>query len=213
MTTTVPLTDMSGPRPTYAWERGAPDERGTELALVRRCARHDADALHEIVRRYQPRLFRFLRRIIGSHEDTEEAVQDVFLRVWQQAHRFDGRASFATWLYRVAANVAYDTLRRRKTQCPALTLADVQAVSPVNAEEEALNGLARAERTGRIQQALLRLRAEDRLVLVLYYTEELEYDEMCRITGYAYPLLKVRLARARKRLRSVLESLGQEEGE
>lgn len=209
MTRTVPLSDTFGPRPEHARDWGEITESGraSDLVLMRQCASHDADALREIVRRYQPKLHRFLGPILGSREDTEEAVQDVFLRVWQQAHRFEGRAGLATWLYRVAANVARDLLRRRRTLCQTVSLDDAPGAGAGNAEEEALDGLERAERAGLLERGLQRLRAEDRLVLVLYYGEELGYDEMVQITGYAYPLLKVRLMRARQRLRAAMETL------
>ena len=202
MTRIAPLSNTGSPRHEPAERDGGPD-----LVLVRRCARRDSAALREIVGRHQPKLYGFLLQILGSHEDTEEAVQDVFLRVWQQADRFEGRASFATWLYRIATNVAYDRLRRRKARAVTTSLWDVPAVAAGDAEQEALQSLEREERARLLQQALQRLRAEDRLLLVLYYGEELDYDQIREITRYAYPVLKVRLMRARQRLRAAMDAL------
>lgn len=181
--------------------------------FVQRCASGDAAALREIVGRYQAKLSRFLHPILGSSEDTEEAVQDVFLRVWQQAGRFEGRASFATWLYRIATNVAYDQLRRRKAQCRTMPLDDAPFLGMGDAEVEALEGLAREDRARQLQQALMALRPEDRLLLVLYYGEEMEYAQIGEITRCPYPVLKVRLMRARQRLRAALEARAPEGNE
>ena len=132
--------------------------------------------MREIVQRYQQKLYRFQYQMIGSHEDTEDAVMDVFLRVWQQAERFEARASFATWLYRIAANVACDLLRTRKGQCqttPLTTLEYYPSAGIANAEESALNNMEREERARQFQQALQQLSIGDRLLLTLYYTEEM----------------------------------------
>lgn len=178
-----------------------------DLLLVRRCAAGDSAALREIVCCYQGRLCGFLAQMLGSREDAEEALQDVFLRVWQQAGRFQGRASFSTWLYRIAANVAYDMLRRRKVQAGTISLADAPMPASADAQVIALDALEREVRSRHLRQALCALRPEDRLVLVLYYAEELSYEEICAITGHSYPVLKVRLMRARQRLRAVMEAM------
>ena len=196
----APLRDAGDSRSESPEGAGGPD-----LVLVRRCARRDPAALREIVQRYQQKLSRFLLPMLGSTEDTEEAVQDVFLRVWQQADRFEGRASVATWLYRIATNIAYDRLRRRKTQCQTIPLTDAPAFGLGDAEEEALRGLERDERARQLHRALQKLRVEDRLLLVLYYGEELEYGEISGITRCPYAVLKMRLMRARRRLRDLME--------
>ncbi len=134
-------------------------------------------------------------------------MQDVFLRVWQHAGRFEGRAGFATWLYRIGSNVAYDLLRRRKTRCQVTSLDEATAVSTVDAEVQALDRLEQAESARQLQLALQKLRPDDRTLLVLYYGEERDYDEIRAITGYSYPVLKVRLLRARRRLRTILEAM------
>lgn len=209
MTRTTPLKDTRGRRGECmgGWDAPAGGEAEADLWLLQRCAGHDPAALRELVQRYQQKLYRLLHPILESHEDTEEAVQDVFLRVWQQAGRFQGRSSFSTWLYRIAANIAYDVLRRRKTQCRTTPLLDVAALHAMNSEEEALQSLEREERARQLQQALQALRVEDRLLLLLHYAEELDYPEIGEITGHSYPVLKVRLMRARRRLRAALDSL------
>ncbi len=186
---------------------------GTDLALVRRCAGGDPAALREIVRRHQGALFGFLAQMLGSREDAEEALQDVFLRVWQQAGRFEGRSAFSTWLYRVAANVARDALRHRRSRVLPVPLTESSMSAAPDPQGLALEGLEREGNSGRLRQALGALRPDDRLVLVLYYMEEMSCREICAVTGHSSPVLKVRLLRARRRLRGVMEAMMPEEAE
>ena len=218
MTSTARLSYTSGlpnENPKDHVEPHGTDE-GTDQRLVHRCAERDQAALQELVQRYQPRLSRFLSRLLESREDTEEAVLDVFLRVWQQAPRFEGRASFATWLYRIASNVACDQLRQRTRQHRTTPLEDDTVGTgglpeSVSIEEAALNRLEGEERSKQVQRALQSLRVEDRLLLVLYYSEELGYEEIGQITKHSYPVLKMRLMRARRRLRTVMDGQATED--
>jgi RNA polymerase sigma-70 factor (ECF subfamily) len=207
MTQTAALRDTIGPHGGRSLTSESKNtESDIDLRLVQRCAEHDSAALREIVQRHQSKLYGFLYQILGSPEDAEEATQDVFLRVWQHAGRFEGRSGFATWLYRIGTNVAYDLLRRRKSRGQTTSLEEATVVSTVDAEAQALEGLERAESAQQLQRALQELRDDDRLLLVLYYGEERDYDEIRAITGYSYPVLKVRLLRARRRLRTILEA-------
>jgi RNA polymerase sigma-70 factor (ECF subfamily) len=190
--------------------RGRTDlENWPDIELVRRCAERDSAAMQEIVRRYQPKLVRFVGRLLVSPEDTEEAVIDVFVRVWQQAGRFEARSSFSTWLYRIAANVAYDVQHRRKTRPQTLPYAsdDLLPSDTVDVEETAITRLEREQQSRVMQRALNTLSDGDRLLLVLYYIEELDYEEIREIARCTYPVLKTRLMRARQRLRAALEHL------
>lgn len=184
-----------------------PSSAQSDLALVQGCAERDPAALRELVQRHQAKMQRFLRDIVGSPEDAEEAAQDVFLRVWQQANGFEARASVTNWLYRIAANVAFDLLRRRKalrrTMPPQGSTDSVTA----DAQAQALAGLEQDARAGLLQAALGTLRPDDRLVLTLYYAEEKNCEEICEIIRTSYPVLKMRLLRARRRLRSALEAM------
>ncbi len=182
----------------------------TDEELLRLCARGEQTALEELVRRYQSPLARLLYRFVTSPEDVEEALLSVFLRVWQHAARFQYRSQVSTWLYRIATNVARDFHRQRKKQVLNIkSQAAEQAVFSADAEKEALHRLQRAEQAAGLQRALDRLHPTDRLLLVLYYYEQKDYEQIQAITQLSYTVLKTRLSRARQRLRRFLE---EEEG-
>ncbi|HZO91169.1 MAG TPA: sigma-70 family RNA polymerase sigma factor [Chthonomonadaceae bacterium] len=186
-----------------------PDEE-----LLRLCARNENPALEELVRRYQSPLTRLLTRLLSNPADVEEALLSVFLRAWQYAPRFQYRARVSTWLYRIAVNIATDVQKRRKQQPQQSWSQQVENAFPQsNIEEEALRRLEREAQAQALQRALNRLHPTDRLLLILYYYEQMEYEEIQAITQLSYTVLKTRLTRARRRLRQLLEAEDQEVGQ
>lgn len=180
--------------------------------LLRACATGDRDALRELTRRHQTPIYRFLLRMMGSPEDAEEASIDVFVRAWQHAPRFQFRAKVATWLYRIAVNIARDAHSRKKgrVQQPWPEAEELERMSIGSAEDDAVRKLELDRQTRRLHAALARLNPNDRLVIVLYYLEDREYEDIQRIAGVSYTVLKTRLARARRRLRALMEADGSE---
>jgi RNA polymerase sigma-70 factor (ECF subfamily) len=180
--------------------------------LLRLCGQGESRALEELVRRYQAPIYRFLVRMMNSPEDAEEAALDVFVRAWQHAGRFEYRAKVATWLYRIAVNIARDMHSRKKARPQEAwpESYELAHMSIGSAEEDALGQLDREDTSRVLQRALNRLSDSDRLILVLYYFEEREYDEIQAITKLSYTVLKTRLARARRRLRTLMEEENRE---
>lgn len=175
--------------------------------LLRRCANGQDSAMQELVRRYQGPLHRFLARYLGSTEDIEQAVLNVFVRAWQNAPRFQYRCQVSTWLYRIAANIAHDLHRTRRTHVqeePWPTTLERTPHPAGNAEHEAFERLHRQEEMRALHKALDRMSETDRLILVLYYFEERTYEEIQEIAQVSYKVLKTRLTRARQRLRSLV---------
>src|SRR5450432_3214798 len=85
-----------------------------DLGLVARARSGDSDAFRVLVERHSRSLFRMAFRMTGNQQDAEDVVQDSFLRAYKQLGKFDERASFGTWLYRIAANCSLDLIRMRK---------------------------------------------------------------------------------------------------
>lgn len=188
-------------------------ENSSDEELLRRCARGNNAALEELVRRYQPALGRLLSRLLSSPEDVEDALLNVFVQAWQHAKGFQYRSRVSTWLYRIAANMAYDIQKQHKKRLARTRIeqADYSAYLG-NAETEALRKIDREQQAQSLQRALSRLNPSDRLLLVLYYYEQLEYEQMQEIMQLSYTVLKTRLTRARRRLRQFLEEEDREAG-
>jgi len=179
----------------------------TDEELLKLCAEQQSAAMEELTRRFQAPIYRFLYRMLNSPEDAEEAALDVFVRAWQHAGRFQYRAKVATWLYRIAVNIARDMHSRKKSRPQEPWPEDFEQIHNAigSAEADALKRLEQEDQSKALTKALNRLNESDKLILVLYYYGEHEYDEIQTITGLSYTVLKTRLARARKRLKTLLE--------
>ena len=177
--------------------------------LLRRCTDgHDA-AMQELVRRYQGPIHGFLARYLGSADDTEQAALNVFIRAWQYAPRFQYRCQVSTWLYRIAANLAHDLHRTRRTRVqeePWPTTLERASHPTGDAQHEAFQRLQTEDEFHAIHRAMDRMQETDRLLLILYYFEERTYEEIQEIAQVSYKVLKTRLTRARQRLRSLVET-------
>src|SRR5437588_11838184 len=97
----------------------------TDQELIRRCSAGDEAALRLLFGRYHGMVYNLLFRMLGSRDDADELLPDVFLKVWHGAARFQSRANPATWIHRIAANACIDRLRRRPA-CASLSLEDLE---------------------------------------------------------------------------------------
>jgi RNA polymerase sigma-70 factor, ECF subfamily len=88
----------------------------TDSAAAEEARRGNQHAFRVLVERHSRSVFRLAFRMTGNQQDAEDVVQETFLRAYKQLHRFDGRAAFSTWLYRIAANGSLDLIRARKTR-------------------------------------------------------------------------------------------------
>jgi RNA polymerase sigma-70 factor (ECF subfamily) len=186
---------------SYHCQSGNP----TDADLLRRCAAADGRALRLLFDRYQAPLAAYLYRVLGCREDAEEAVADVFVRVWRSAAGFMGDASIKNWLYRIALHVAIDLLRRRRRAPQSVVpFADLDAHLAAAAGDEPEQAFLDAYQHERdrhaLQGALGRIGAEDRVLLGLLYFEGCSYETICALTGYSLATVKSRLYRARQRL-------------
>jgi len=109
---------FAAPRPARDFQPGRvgavePGVSATDQELVARCRAGERDAFGELVERYQQRLVRYLRGLVGNEEDARDVAQEAFLRAYTHLARFDPSRSFSVWLYGIASHVAVDWLRRR----------------------------------------------------------------------------------------------------
>jgi RNA polymerase sigma-70 factor (ECF subfamily) len=177
-----------------------------DAILVDRARAGDTDAFRVLVERYSAPLFRLAWRIVGDEPTAEDAVQESFLRAYRSLSRFDERARFATWLYRIAANTAVELLRKRRQH--KLEWTDDGALPPMasNApgpDRHALSGeVERAVRT-----ALGGLSPLERAAFILRHFEERSIAEICGALGLRESAGKQAIFRAVKKLRRALEPL------
>jgi RNA polymerase sigma-70 factor (ECF subfamily) len=180
----------------------------TDQELVARCRAGERGAFGELVERYQQRLVRYVRGLVGNEEDARDIAQEAFVRAYTHLARFDAARSFSVWLYGIASHVAVDWLRRRARRSN-LDQRVPEPEAPPSPEEEALRG----EMAGRVQAAVRELRLDYRQIVLLHYGEGLSCAEAAVVLGITHGAARVRLHRAREQLRQRLGALfGDERG-
>ena len=181
-----------------------------DQAVVARARSGDAEAFRLLVERHSRPLFRLAFRMTGNESDAEDVVQETLLRAYRQLNKFDERASFGTWLYRIATNYALDLLRaqsRRREQPPpadgeADPLLSVPASDPTP-DRLALSGEVRE----RVTEAMEELSAAERTAFVLRHFEGMGIEEVSRVLGCQPSAAKHSIFRAVQKLRRALDPL------
>ena len=174
-----------------------PDEE-----LVRRVGQGDPAAIQAMVARKLPRMLALAQRMLGDPVEAEDVAQDAMLRAWKQAPRWTpGKAKFDTWLHRVALNLCYDRLRRRR-EIPT----DAQPERP---DEGAApdRGLLAADVGRRVDVALARLPERQREAIVLCHYQELTNIEAAALMDVSVEALESLLSRGRRALRLALADI------
>jgi RNA polymerase sigma-70 factor (ECF subfamily) len=176
---------------------GDPDE-----TLLPRVAQGDPAAVRALVARKLPRLLSLAGRMLGDRQEAEDVAQDAFLRVWKNAPAWrSGGAKFDTWLHRVALNLCYDRLRRRREMA--------YAEPPDRADEGPGpdRGLHALDTGRRVEQALQGLPDRQREAIVLCHYQELGNIEAAAVMGVSVEALESLLGRGRRALRAALSDL------
>lgn len=182
--------------------------------LLRRCRRGDENALAELVRRYQQRVFRVALRVSGDGALSEDATVDAFYKVWCKAGQWRGDTSPEAWIYRIAVRTTLDLLRGRRRWWRRTRLASSgnERDSAPGPADELIADEQRQSVARELDRAICALKEDDRVLVHLYYFEQRSLGEIAGILDASSDALKMRLARARQRLRRVLEDTGDESG-
>lgn len=182
-------------------------------ALVEQAKSGDREAFDRLVRVTHTDAYALAVRLTGNTEDARDVVQEAYLRAYRSVGRFRGEAQFSTWLYRIVANCAATHLSRRQRQRHDHLGADDDVVDTRPDHDPALHGDL-AELRGRLDAAIQDLPARLRSVVVLRDVYDLPHEAIATELGISVTAAKVRLHRARKRLREqVLPMPGEDRGD
>ena len=164
--------------------------------IINRVLDGDMDSFRTLMDSYSQRVFALVVRIVDNEADAEEITQDVFLKVYKNLARFDGRSMFSSWLYRIAYNESISHTRKGRREV-AVEESLLRAVSDSTVDALLDSGDARL---AALPEALDRLGAEERAIITLYYMEGLPMKEVADIMRISESNAKVRLMRTRKKL-------------
>lgn len=178
--------------------------------LVEMAQLGDTVAFGQLIENYERFVFNVVYRMLPNCEDAKDVSQEVFLKAFRYLGKFDGKASFSTWLYRIAVNTSIDQLRKRKGQETISmdkemernegTLKKEYVDHAPGVEEQVIAKESMAE----IKNAIEKLSSEHRVMITLRDLEGMSYAEIAEITETSLGTVKSRLARARKSLRDLI---------
>ena len=171
-------------------EQKPDDQNQRELALLKRIARRDRDAISHLYQLYHPRLFKFVFGLTHSYAAADELVNDIMMIVWQQAAVFRGDSKVSTWIFGIAYRQAVRSLTRGK-KTPAQPVAD----------EPAYDDSIEVERRDWVWRGLRTLPYPQQLSMVLVFYYGLSYAETAEIAGCSVNTIKTRMFHARRKLR------------
>ena len=162
------------------------------------------EAFSAIIERYQDNVYNLALKICGNREDAEEIAQDSFIKVFRSLRSFKGKSSFGTWLYRIVYNTSITFVRKNKLDI--LRLEDFPVDSVDFMRDSATDEEAEREYMKILLcYALQRLEHEDRAIITMHYYQDLSHTEISSITGISRSSIKVRLFRARRKMRQIIE--------
>lgn len=165
------------------------------------CASHPERGFKLLMDHFQQAIYWHIRRLVVSHEDAEDILQEVFIRIFRHLGQFREESSLSTWIYRIATNECLRFLNARKEE----------AISAEEVREELLGKLMASEYVDyenemavKFQRAILLLPEKQRVVFNLHYYDELEYEEISKITDTKVDTLKVNYHYAKEKIKEYM---------
>ena len=190
------------------WKESDSDE---DRLLIIECRNGDAHAFEKLVCKYQQTILNLAYHYIGSRNDIEDVAQKIFTKVYFSLQKFDERRPLFPWLYRIAINQCYDELRRirrrRVHSFSELSIEDADRIEklisqdkpPLEAEEK------EREMYSILQNALNQLPEQQKLSIILRDIEGVSYGKMAEILNCTEPVARLKVFRARNRLKAIME--------
>ncbi|MEP7071683.1 MAG: sigma-70 family RNA polymerase sigma factor [Verrucomicrobiota bacterium] len=185
------------------------DAQPSDAELMQLVGQGDMAAFGKLVERHQSLVIGTVGRMLGNNSDVEDVAQQVFIRVWKSAPRYQPTAKFTTWLLTITRNLVFNESRRRKRH-PAGTLDVHEGEEPLALPDHARRmpdkALLESELQGAIDEAIGALPEKQRLAVVLRRYEEKSYEEIADVLELSVPAVKSVLFRARGELRNALQA-------
>ena len=179
----------------------------SDEALIARIASGDRLAMQVLFARHHVRIYRFVLRLVRDRSKAEDLISEVFLDVWRQADRFEGRSAVSTWLLAIARFKALSALRRK----PEEGLDEDAALEIEDLADNPEVTLEKKDRSALIRKCLMGLSAEHREIIDLVYYHEKSVEEAAKIVGISENTVKTRMFYARKKLAEMLKAAGLEQ--
>jgi len=183
----------------------------SDTEIISRVLKGEHNAYAELVNRYQNYVFTLTLRFIKSREDAEEVSQDIFVKAYRSLADFRGASKFSTWLYTIVNTTCITFLRKKKLEVHSLDNEKVFEVADSQDSGFRANLVEQKSKVNMVTRAIAMLNPDDAEVITLFYKAEQNLEEIGRILGLETNTVKVRLHRARQRLKEKMETYFAEE--
>jgi RNA polymerase sigma-70 factor (ECF subfamily) len=180
----------------------------SDEVLIGRVASGDRLAMQVLFARHHVKVFRFVLRLVRDEGTAEDLISEVFLDVWRQAGRFEGRSQVSTWLLAIARFKALSAMRRRTEE----ELDDEMAAAIEDPSDDPGTALEKKDTGAILRKCLSALSAEHREIIDLVYYHEKSVEEVAQIVGIPENTVKTRMFYARKKLAELIKAQGVERG-
>lgn len=176
--------------------------------LIGRIANGDRLAMQVLYARHHVKVFRFVLRLVRNEATAEDLISEVFLDVWRQAGKFEGRSAATTWILAIARFKALSALRKR----PEQELDEEAAAAIPDHSDDPETATAKKDKSEALRRCLQGLSAEHREIVDLVYYHEKSVEEVAAIVGIPEATVKTRMFYARKKLSELLKAQGIDRG-
>lgn len=182
----------------------------TDQDLVQKTLDGDKEAFSVLVQRYQRQIYSLTYRLTNDPEDARDLAQEVFIHIYKVLGKYDPDRKFFSWMYKVATNVCYNSLRKGRAE-PAVALDKVIEFAPLGGSNvsQPEEYYERQETQFLVRQAVAELPDKYRMPLVLRYLEDLSYKEIAEYMGLPVTTIETRLYRGKALLQKRLHILGE----
>ncbi|MHA4845843.1 RNA polymerase sigma factor [Flavitalea antarctica] len=178
----------------------------TDTEIIERTLAGDTRIFSELVKRYQNFVFTITLRYTPNREDAEEIAQDAFIKAFKSLASFRGESKFSTWLYTITTTSCLSYLRKKKLDIRSLDNEKVMAVVENQDSGMSANQMETKSRQAMVNEAIQLLSADDANILTLFYKGEQSLEEISVVMGIEANAVKVRLHRARARLKEKMQT-------
>src|SRR5687767_8242806 len=179
-----------------------------DLAWMSRIKAGDTEALRELIEAHQHRVIGTVAKMLGDETDAEDIAQQVFVRIWRSAPRYQPTAKFTTWLFKITRNLVFNEVRRRKRHPASSLEQSVEDDRPMQIIDRSAKApdttLLEAEMQKAIQCAIDDLPEAQRMAVILRRYQDAPYEEIAEVLELTVPAVKSLLFRARTDLRKKL---------
>ena len=177
----------------------------TDSEIIARVLNGEYQLFAELVKRYQNFVFTIALKYTPGREDAEEIAQDVFVKAYKALKDFRGDSKFSTWLYSIVNSTAITFLRKKKLETHSLDREQVFEMADNQVSNTDANAVERKSKVAMVTKAIALLSPDDARLITLFYKAEQSLEEISRIVNMETNTVKVKLHRARTRLKEKME--------